>query len=143
MGYLVFHYFQKRRKLNESKVSDISSILEKEQDFKQVSKWVMSDKKYLDPNLKLDKVAKGVRLSEKQVSTAINTIACQNFNAYINRLRIKEAQRMLTDDNYNHFTIDALAEMVGFSNKVSFYNAFKKETGDSPSGYKKASNQLK
>lgn len=116
-------------------------LLMKEESFNRINKWIVSEKKYLNPDIKLDTVARGVHLSEKQVSSSINTIACQNFNSYINKLRIKEAQALLLDQAYGHFTIDAVAEMVGFSNKVSFYKAFKKVTGKSPTDYRRSPNQ--
>lgn len=118
-----------------------SDLNQKENDFTIIRKWLITDKKFQDPELKLEKVARGVKMNERQVSTAINTIACQNFNTYINQLRIKEAKTLLISKDYSHYTIDALAEMVGFANKVSFYKAFKKETGVSPSDFRKASNQ--
>lgn len=138
--YIVYRRYKiKQAKQTSRKVE--TALNEKEADFSRINEWITLDKKYLDPDLKLDKVARGVHLSEKQVSTAINTIACQNFNSYINKLRIKEAQQLLLSPNHSHYTVDAMAEMVGFSNKVSFYKSFKKVTGKSPTDFKKASNQ--
>ena len=43
---------------------------------------------------------------------------------------------MLNENRESDRIIDVAIE-VGFSNKVSFYRAFKKETGLSPTDYKK------
>lgn len=140
IAYIAFRQYLKRHKTPPTRVLE-EGLNQKEEAFNRISKWILHEKRYLEPDIKLDKVARGVHLSEKQVSTAINTIACQNFNTYINRLRIKEAQAMLMDSAYGHYTIDAVAEMVGFSNKVSFYKAFKKVTGKSPTDFRKSTNQ--
>ncbi|REE02091.1 helix-turn-helix domain-containing protein [Marinoscillum furvescens] len=116
---------------------EVELLNEKEAAFRKIDHWIKSDKRFLDPALKLDRVARGVHLSEREVSSAINTIACENFNAYINRWRIKEAKCLLTDDSHSHFTVDAIAEMVGFANKVSFYKAFKRVTGTSPTEFRR------
>lgn len=129
---------QKKEVLQKTSSHDLS---EREDTFYLVHKWLTEGKKYLDPNINLDRVARGVHLTERQVSTSINTIACRNFNSYINKLRVKEAQSLLLDSAYSYYTIDAIAEMAGFSNKVSFYKAFKKVTGHSPSDFRKAANR--
>ena len=56
-----------------------------------------------------------------------------NFNSYINDLRIKEAVRLITNQEHLLYTVDGLAEKSGFGNRVSFTSAFKKHTGVSPS----------
>lgn len=132
---LLVYVFRKRKPTIVP--NEVELLNEKEVTFKKVDQWIKADKRFLDPSLKLDRVAKGVHLSEREVSSAINTIACENFNAYINRWRIKEAKLLLIDTSYNHYTIDAIAEMVGFSNKVSFYKAFKRVTGTSPTDFRR------
>jgi len=140
MGFFSFRTFFNKKKTEVSKIEE-TALAEKEKAFNRIHEWIMDDKQFLNSDLKLEKVAKGVHLSEKQVSSAINTIACQNFNAYINKLRIKEAQSLLNDTSFNHYTVDAIAEMVGFANKVSFYKAFKKVTGQSPTDFRKSLKQ--
>lgn len=138
--YIGFVRYKKRIKPPLPIMQEVE-LNQKENDFTIIRNWLTADKKFQDPDLKLEKVARGVKMHERQVSSAINTIACQNFNTYINQLRIKEAKILLLSKEHSHFTIDALAEMVGFANKVSFYKAFKKETGLSPADFRKASNQ--
>ncbi len=107
-----------------------------ERTFYLIDEMIRNEKIYLNSSIKLSKIARSVHLSEKQVSSAINEIAGENFNSYINRLRIEEAKKLILDPQNNNYTIDAIAELAGFSNKVSFYKAFKKITKQSPTEYK-------
>ncbi|MEQ9303155.1 MAG: AraC family transcriptional regulator [Marinoscillum sp.] len=136
VGVMIFWMF--RPKVHYPLTQDEENHLKnKEEHFKVVDQWLNTDKRFLENDMKLDKVARSVHLTERQVSTAINTIACQNFSTYLNSLRIKEAKLMLSSVEYDHFTIEAIGQMAGFSNKVSFYKSFKRVTGLSPTDYKK------
>lgn len=130
---------QRKIERNQS-LSIVPNLEEREKHFHLIDKWVKEEKRFTDPLIKLETVAKGLHLTDKQVSEAINTIACQNFKSYINKLRVQEAKSYLTNSSYSHFTNEAFAEMVGFSNKVSFYQSFKKVTGMSPADFRKSSN---
>ncbi|MCT3917986.1 helix-turn-helix transcriptional regulator [Elizabethkingia anophelis] len=57
-----------------------------------------------------------------------------NFNGYINQLRINYISRKLYDTAiYREYKISYLAEECGYISPQVFINAFKKETGMTPS----------
>lgn len=58
----------------------------------------------------------------------------ENFNNYIDEIRITEAKRLLESEEYKVYEV---AEMVGYSNINYFHNKFKKYVGMSPLSYKK------
>ena len=58
----------------------------------------------------------------------------ENFNNYLDRIRITEAKRLLAQDGYKVYEV---AEMVGYSNINYFHNKFKKYVGISPLNYKR------
>jgi AraC-like DNA-binding protein len=60
----------------------------------------------------------------------------QNFNGFINELRIKEARRLLAGSNYDHISIEGIGSMAGFSTKVTFHAIFKKQIGVTPSYFR-------
>lgn len=60
----------------------------------------------------------------------------ENFNNYLDRIRITEAKRLLETDKYKVYEV---AEMVGYSNINYFHNKFKKYVGVSPLSYKRQS----
>ncbi len=97
---------------------------------------------FLSQNIKISDLAKELSVPEKSVSRAVNEHAGENFNAFINRYRVDHAADLILRDSHSHYTIDAIAEEAGFANKVSFYKAFKRVKGISPSEYRKEKLQL-
>lgn len=59
----------------------------------------------------------------------------ENFNNYLDGIRITEAKRLLSMDEHKVYEV---AEMVGYTNINYFHNKFKKYVGISPLNYKKA-----
>ena len=58
-----------------------------------------------------------------------------NFNNYLDKIRITEAKRLLAEDEYKVYEV---AERIGYTNINYFHNKFKKYVGVSPLSYKKA-----
>ncbi len=82
-------------------------------------------------------------VNSKYVSKVINEAYC-NFRAFINEIRIREAQRRLLDtDRYGSFTIKTIAESVGYKSHANFILLFKKYVGISPSQYQKMATEDK
>ena len=79
----------------------------------------------------------------KKVSQIINECYGCNFNAFINKYRVQEACRRMADrQNFGNLTIEGLGQSVGFKSRSTFINAFKANTGLTPSEYiKLASDQ--
>ena len=100
---------------------------------------LISEKKYfLNKNVKLTDLASKIGHNDRLVSKAINLHSSGNFNKFINAFRVDHSKELLTGGEFDHYTIEAIAEESGFSNKVSFYNAFKSQVGMSPSEYKRS-----
>lgn len=59
----------------------------------------------------------------------------ENFNAYLDRVRIENAQRLLLENHYKTYEV---SEKVGYKNADYFYKKFRKYTGMTPSEYKKS-----
>ena len=90
---------------------------------------------YLNPEYRLNDLAKSSNISSHKVSQVINRIEETSFSDFINRYRIEEAKKMLISEKHKTHTIIAIANEVGFNSKTAFYNAFKKQCGISPSTY--------
>ncbi len=101
---------------------------------------VMREQKiYSDPNLNLQKLAKMVDSNSKYLSKFINQEYNVNVSQFINEYRIKEAQNLLKNPQNSIYTMEYLAELTGYNSKSSFYNAFKKITGMTPTEFKQSS----
>lgn len=99
---------------------------------------LMEDEKiFLDPDLTLEKLARRLKIHYNHLSRIINERFEMSFNNYINRFRIKEAQKRLTDPAEASKNILDIMLDVGFYSKSTFNTAFKKFTGTSPSKYRK------
>ncbi len=99
---------------------------------------VEAEKLFLEPELSMSEVADRLHTNTTYLSRAVNDILKKNFPAYINELRIKEAQRLLADHSFANRSIDGIALMSGFRSKSAFNTAFKKFTGMTPSFFQKS-----
>ncbi len=90
---------------------------------------------YKNANVKLNDIAKELSISSHKLSQLLNDNLGKSFAAFINECRINEAKRLLKENH--QFTLEAIGFEAGFSSKSTFYARFKKETGLTPSEYKK------
>jgi AraC-like DNA-binding protein/Tfp pilus assembly protein PilF len=90
----------------------------------------------------LDKLAELVESNHAYVSQAINTILNKNFRSFLNEYRIREAQRLLLEQDVTKYTIEYLAERVGFKSPNAFRHAFREITGVTPHFYLKSIQNL-
>ncbi len=91
---------------------------------------------YAEPQLCIDRVAEKLKVNSKYLSQAINEVYNQNFYNFINELRVEKAKTFLQMDSHDHFSVDGIANQVGFQSKSSFYTAFKKSTGVTPAAFR-------
>ena len=61
-----------------------------------------------------------------------------NYSCLLNEYRIKDALRLLADKKNNDKNVEEISTMVGFANRQSFYAAFYRIIGETPSAYRKA-----
>ncbi|PTX61360.1 AraC family transcriptional regulator [Kordia periserrulae] len=94
-----------------------------------------SEQLYLDSALTLDVLSERLNLSRHHTSQLINEHFQMNFFEFVNTYRIKEAIKLL-QDKQSDLNINEIIYTVGFNNRTSFYNAFRKKTGISPKSYR-------
>ncbi|WP_109435930.1 helix-turn-helix domain-containing protein [Aquimarina sp. AU119] len=104
-----------------------------------------SEEEYLTPNISINTLAKSINSNSKYLSVFINHYEQKKFTDYINDLRIEYSiEKLKNDHKFRKYTIKAIADTVGFSNPVSFSQAFYKKTGIKPSYFiKKLENEAK
>ena len=59
-----------------------------------------------------------------------------NYTSFVNKFRIEEAMALLVDKRYQKLKMEDISNMVGFSNRQSFYASFFKVNGITPREYK-------
>jgi AraC-like DNA-binding protein len=103
-----------------------------------LEKCVVDKKPYLRPRLSLRELSEISGIPETQISTAINIILNQNFYDYINSLRVDEFILRCKNKANRDYTLTAIAFECGFNSKSSFFEIFKKQTGQTPAQFIKS-----
>ena len=129
----------RKEKRRQNEKSDKTDAVEKL--LHEVRNLFESEKIYRWQGLDLNAVAKMLNTNRTYISQAVNHENEKGFAEYINAYRIEEAVELIKQQTkggkYAHYTIEAISEMVGFSNRTSFYTAFKQVVGVTPAEYKK------
>ncbi|MGB5189965.1 helix-turn-helix domain-containing protein [Robiginitalea sp.] len=110
-------------------------------EFNRVREDLVQNRRYLDPDLTLEKLAKEQLVSSGHLSRIINLYGNKSFNDFINELRVEQAKSFLSDSEYSPYTIVSIGLECGFNSKSTFYSAFKKFTSQTPSQYREAQAQ--
>lgn len=90
---------------------------------------------YKNPGLSLAELAERLETNRTYLSQTINS-EYENFSEYVNKLRVIEACRIIQSGLDPRLSIDHLFSLVGFASRTTFYTAFKKYTGVSPSRFR-------
>ncbi len=94
---------------------------------------MQKDNLYKNPNLSLWDLSKHIGVSPNYLSQTLNGTLGETFFDYVNSWRIKEAMHQISNSSD---TILKVTYDVGFNSRSSFYKAFKRETGMTPSAFK-------
>ncbi|MEM6343830.1 MAG: AraC family transcriptional regulator [Bacteroidota bacterium] len=117
-------------------VSSSLADKQKQQYSEQLLKYMKEQAPYRSQTLTLNELADGLKINSKYLSQVINELHGLNFMDFINGYRIREAQDMLVSPRFQHYTIMAIANEVGFRSRSAFYSAFKKVAGQTPTEFK-------
>lgn len=91
---------------------------------------------YRQSDIKLESLADAVGVTRHHLSQVINTLHSVNFFEYINILRINEAKQLIVASSKSGQPIIDIAYQVGYNNKNTFNNAFKRLAGCTPSEFR-------
>lgn len=112
-----------------SKISNLDETLLNE----NLQKLMMTERAFLDPELRLAGLSKKLGITPHQLSEFINKRHAMTFNAFLNNYRIEYACALLAA-RHEHTIIDVVFKS-GFNSKSTFNSAFKAITGKTPSEY--------
>jgi AraC-like DNA-binding protein len=101
----------------------------------KLSRLMATERCYLDGDLSLKSLADRVGISAHHLSQILNEKLDKSFYDYLNEQRVEHARELLLKDPRRPI-IDIALES-GYNNKNSFYNAFKRHTGMTPSDYRR------
>ena len=160
--YLLYYIYIKRKLLKSEHLRQMSAILksieksdmEKENEKEKLKKvkhhtehynefgenlkkLFDTEKIYVQKNLALTDLASLLNTNTTYLSQFLNNELATTFNDYVNLYRIKEACRIFKNNTEFKYSIDQVADMVGFSSRTTFYTAFNKFTGITPAFFQK------
>ena len=112
----------------ESSIGKVSTLCD---DIKQFVK-----ENYADTDMNVNSIAEEFSFNPAYLSNMFKRNTGTNLLAYINRVRIDEAKRILLENP--DISIEALSEQTGFSNSRSFRRIFQRYENIAPSKFGKA-----
>ncbi|HAS46018.1 MAG TPA: hypothetical protein DCS93_36385 [Microscillaceae bacterium] len=104
----------------------------------KIAHYLTQEKPYTQASFKQTDLANALNLPPHQLTAFLSQEMGTSYSQLINTYRIEEFIRLTQDSAYDHLSIFGKAQEVGFKSKSSFYEAFRKIKGCSPSEYLKA-----
>ena len=97
---------------------------------------IVIQEKYKDKEYSAKQLAMDLGTNTRYVSAVINVKFHTNYSCFVNKYRIDEAMSLMVDRRYQKLTMEQISDMVGFSNRQSFYASFYRITNMSPREYR-------
>lgn len=140
---LVNMSLQKMQESKEYKITIVGEYTESELIEKKISPLLVEkfekafyDKElFKDPDLTIQKLAKKIGTNVKDLSQTINGHYNVPFRNLVNEKRVELAKELLIDKRYENYSMEGIAETVGYKNKSMFYLHFKNLTGVTPASF--------
>jgi AraC-like DNA-binding protein len=146
--FIIYRQYIKRKKNKSYQKETISQVaVKKEYNIdKKLEKNIMKQLKeleekklFLDKDLNIIDLAKKMETNASYLSYILNKNKNISFKQYLLELRINYlTERLKTDRKLKKYTIQSLAEEIGYTNASAFTRAFKKHVGVTPSNYIKS-----
>lgn len=89
---------------------------------------------YTDPKLDLEAVVEGTGANRYKINEVLKSELGMTFTSYLNKLRLTEASRLLTEKS--SAAVSEIAYLVGYSNVPYFNRLFKEEFGCTPKSFR-------
>ncbi|MEQ9405120.1 MAG: helix-turn-helix domain-containing protein [Cyclobacteriaceae bacterium] len=97
---------------------------------------------YRRNDFSIQELSDQLSINSNYLSAIINDEFNCSFTFLVNSHRIREAEKMITSDQFAHLNFLGIATEVGFNNKNSFTRAFKRHKGVTPSEFRRKSDRL-
>jgi AraC-like DNA-binding protein len=104
----------------------------------RIKEYFENEKPYLNPDFSIAQISLKLNVPQNHVLYCVNSIFKIKFSKLKTKLRVEQTKVFLQESVHSNITIDGISQLAGFSSRSSFYNAFKEETGITPSDYLKS-----
>ncbi|HVW98626.1 MAG TPA: helix-turn-helix domain-containing protein [Mucilaginibacter sp.] len=92
---------------------------------------------FMNPGLRVGLLARKAKTTPRVISRIINKRLGKSFTELVSFYRIEEVKKRMADPAYRHYSATGIAMEVGFTSKSAFNEAFKRQSGMTPSEYLK------
>lgn len=103
--------------------------------FEEIDGYLKRTKLFLDPDLNINQLEDGLKISDRKISMIIKMNTNLNFSQFINDMRINYLLETANEDLINHKTLNEIAFQFGFNSVNSFFGYFKQKLGCTPRTY--------
>lgn len=97
--------------------------------------YMQQEKPYINKELKIADLAEALESSSHTLSYLFNQYLNISYYDFVNEWRITEFKKLVKEGASSKYTLNAMAELCGFSSRASFFRSFKKSIGITPSEY--------
>ena len=97
---------------------------------------IVMQKKYRDKDYSAKKLAEDLGTNTRYISAVVNVRFHMNYTSFVNKYRIDDAMSILVDKRYQDLRMEEVSDMVGFTNRQSFYASFYRIIGITPREYR-------
>ncbi len=108
----------------------------------KINAYLKKEEPYLNPEFTINELAASLKVPVHHVSYCLNTLMNVKFTTLRTQLRIQYAAKLVDSGQADELSMDGIGKKSGFSTRSNFYNAFKTETGMTPSEYLERKNEL-
>jgi ligand-binding sensor domain-containing protein/AraC-like DNA-binding protein len=108
--------------------------------YERLNLYMQSEKPYINKDLKISDLADMLNTSSHSLSYLFNQYLNVTYYDFVNEWRIAEFKKLVKEDTSSIYTLNALADLCGFSSRTSFFRSFKKSMGITPHEYIKGLN---
>ena len=91
---------------------------------------------YKNHDLKITHLSEKLHTNRTYISKHINKQYSCTFNDFVNRYRIEDAKRLLTDDSSKNYTLNFISEKSGFGSMGTFMRVFRDFEGITPGQFR-------
>ena len=107
----------------------------------KINDYLDKEEPYVNPDFTINELAVALKVPVHHLSYCLNTLMNVKFTSLRTQLRIQYASKLLDSGQADELSMDGIGKKSGFSTRSNFYNAFKTETGMTPSEYLERKNK--
>lgn len=103
----------------------------------QIKELFENQKIFLQKDISIARLADEIGTNTSYLSSVINNRFKMSFKTLLNKFRIDEARKLLVSEAYSCYSIEGIANEVGYHSRSTFYQVFRLQTGLTPTLYVK------